>query len=169
MEYICLRNDSKNIVYTTFVKNKDLLCELDSLGIIEILKDDMYYTPYDALTKYGDKTNELGKAKNHSIIYDEFNISFFEGRTKGLSESHQKAVDLVIKSLHKLKRGIHFTPGDFISSENNKCIHGKEIHEIQNGEKLKERWLMKTVNLYKKSVPKYEEHFIENTKYTVNG
>lgn len=166
---LALRNSNANKVYTTYVKNKELLEEFDKLGITDILKEELFFTPYDALTKDGDNKDELGKAKKHSIIYEETNISFFEGRTEGLSKHHIEAVNLVVKSLHKLKRGIHFKAGDFISNENNKSIHGKEIIEINNESHLKERWLMKTVNLTKESFDSHKKFFFEDDQYIVNG
>lgn len=166
---IGLRSYTKNKVYTTFVRNIDLLKEFDKLKIADILKEDIFFTPYDALTKDGDKSNELDRAKNHSVIYDELNISFFEGRTEGTTEAAQRAVKLVEKALHRLKRAIFIQAGDFISSENNKCIHGKEIAEVTNEDRLKERWLMKTVNLYPDNLEKYQDFFIEDRKYIVNG
>lgn len=164
---ICLRNDMSNNVYTTFVRNIDLLNYLEDIGIMELLKEEMYYTPYDALTKHGDAKGTLGKAKNHTIVYDNDNIAFFEGRTEGVTPEHQRAVDLVVDALHKLKRGHHFGKGDFISSENNKCIHGKEIASIGNPDKLKERWLMKTVNV--NDIKKHEAHLMEGKKFIING
>ena len=163
---ICLRNDNANDIRTTFVRNIDLLNYLDA-KTIDLLEESMYYTPYDALTMDGDKKNELGKADNHPILIGVNNIAFFEGRTKGLSEVHQEVVDKVNAALHALKRGIHFEPGDFISSENNTCLHGKEIIKVEKPEKLKERWLMKTVNV--NNIDDHKQFILEDTKYIVNG
>lgn len=164
---ICLRNHEKNVVQTTFVKNKVLLEYLKELNLIDILKEEMYHTPYDALTQYGDTKSELGEAKKHRIIYSETDISFFEGRTIGLTEKHAEAVSKVVELLHFLKKGLHFLPGDFISSENNNCIHGKEIIATNEPEKLKERWMMKTVNLY--NMDKANPYLMDGKKYIING
>ena len=163
---ICLRNSSDNCVVTYFVRNIDLLNYLDS-ETLELLEEDNFFTPYDALTKDGDKEGELGKAGSHSILYDNKNIAFFEGRTTGLTDQHQRAVDKVKHALHVLKRGIHFEPGDFISTENDRCLHGKQIIEVNQPERLKERWLMKTVNVI--NIQKIKKHLLKDKRYIVNG
>ncbi len=61
-----LRASEKNEIYTSFVRNADLLSFLDE-KVIEGLKQEIFYTPYDDLT-LSSSNKKLGKAPNHRIL-----------------------------------------------------------------------------------------------------
>lgn len=163
---IALRNSKKNKVCTTFVRNYDVLNCLSATDI-ELLGQKIYFTPFDDLTKFGDKSDTLGKAELHTVIYDQYNLAYFEGRTRSDVPEGMQVIKKLNDLLHSLKEPIHLLPGEFISSENNLSIHGKEVIHIGDEEELKKRWLMKTVNIF--ADRSIQQHLAENSEFVVKG
>lgn len=164
---LSMRSYIGNQIYTTFVKNTDIISNMIPEEI-ELMKREEFYTPFDDLSTYGNKV-ELGRAKNHAILLneDELDLAYFENRTEGLTDEAQKVVDKIKRLLHELKAPHLMLPGEFISVSNNHCLHGKDVGEITDIEQQKSRWIMKTVNVWE--LGKHSEHFIDGTDCIVNG
>jgi hypothetical protein len=162
-----LRASADNEIYTSFVKNKDLVSCL-SAEVLHALRQPEFYTPYDDLT-VASKNKPLGRAPNHPILggAEAYDIRFFEKRTVGLTERAKEAVRAVILALHTLKKRILFLPGDFIGSANNECVHNKEVVRINDQEAVYNRWLMKTVNI--RSLHAHAQHMMADRHRVVNG
>lgn len=162
-----LRSDPQNIIYTSFVRNKDILSFLSN-DVIEALKLKEYHTPFDDLSTH-DSVVELNEADIHKVLgrAEEYDISFFENRTVGLTARARNAVTELTKALHLLKQSLMVLPGSFIGSANNECLHNKEIHHIENIQTQKTRWLMKTVNV--KSLGLHNQYFVQGSERIVNG
>lgn len=162
-----LRASEKNEIYTSFVQNRDLLNYLDD-AVLEGLREEKFYTPYDDLT-LSSSNKKLGKAPNHPILGGaaEYDIRFFENRTVGINAAAQELVDEVVRALHALKKRLLILKGDFIGSANNECIHNKEVVRIGDEGAVNSRWLMKTVNV--KSLDAHKEHMMTKEVRIVNG
>lgn len=164
---IGLRGITENEVYTCFASNKRLLAELPEEVKTQLRKTE-YNTPFDDLTTISGNL-EMGDAPNHPILggATEYDIRYFERRTVGISEQARKAINILNKTLHRIKFPIHVLPGVFIGSANNECIHNKEIRLISNPSELKHRWLMKTVNV--KNLEQHAKHIIPGRKRIIAG
>ncbi|MET1170602.1 hypothetical protein [Paenibacillus amylolyticus] len=164
---ISMRSFAGNQIYTTFVKNTDIIKSMTSEEI-ELMKQEVFYTPFDDLSTYGNKI-ELGRANNHAILLneEELDLAYFENRTEGLTEEAQQVVDKIKRLLHELKAPHLMLPGEFISVSNNHSLHGKDVGEITDVEQQKIRWIMKTVNVW--DLKKHSHHFMEGTDCIVNG
>jgi hypothetical protein len=164
---LSMRSYLGNQIYTTFVKNTDLMKNMTPEEI-ELMKLEEFYTPFDDLSTYGNKV-ELGRAKNHAILLneEELDLAYFENRTEGLTEEAQKVVDKIKRLLHELKAPHLMLPGEFISVSNNHSLHGKDVGEITDPEQQKTRWIMKTVNVW--DLEKHALHFMDGTDCIVNG
>ncbi|MGE7648669.1 hypothetical protein ACQKM1_12905 [Peribacillus frigoritolerans] len=164
---LSMRAYEGNQIFTTFVKNIDLIQKLDPSDL-NLMRQELFYTPFDDLSTYGNRT-ELGRAKNHAILLneEEFDIAYFENRTVGLTEEAQGVVDKIKVLLHELKAPHLLKAGEFISLSNNHSIHGKDVEEITDVEKQRTRWIMKTVNLW--SLEEHKEHYVDGTDCIVNG
>lgn len=162
-----LRSSVKNEVYTSFVRNKDLLNALDS-HTRNVLCRNEFYTPFDDLTMHK-STVELGEADMHPILggATPTDIRFFENRTEGQTPEARYAVGLLIDALHRLKKRVLIQPGDLLGSANNDCLHNKDVGTIRDENALKERWLMKTVNV--RSLHEHHAHFIKGRPRIVQG
>ncbi|ERJ37720.1 putative oxygenase [Burkholderia sp. AU4i] len=162
-----LRSSTENEVYTSFVRNKDLLNELDS-QTQAVLRRPEFYTPFDDLTMYKSAV-QLGNADMHPILggATPTDFRFFENRTEGQTPAAKLAVARLVDVLHRLKKRVLIQPGDLIGSANNDCLHNKDVGTIRDEKALKERWLMKTVNV--RSLQDHHAHFIEGRPRIVHG
>ena len=162
-----LRASPENEIYTSFVRNRDLLDFL-SEDVKEGLRDERFYTPYDDLT-LSSSNKKLGKAPIHRILggAESYDIRFFENRTVGIDAKAQELVDEVTNALHSLKQRLLILKGDFIGSANNECIHNKEVVRIGDESAVTNRWLMKTVNV--KSLDAHKLHMMDQEVRIVNG
>ncbi|MBZ2163254.1 hypothetical protein [Alteromonas stellipolaris] len=163
-----LQAEENNEVYTGFTRNKDVLEQLSPKSL-EALHQKQFHTPYDDLTITSNNF-ELGEADIHQVLGRtdiKGDICFFENRTRGLNEMAQKAVEELIEILHCNKRRVHVLRGSFISCSNDHCLHNKEIVTASAPEKLKQRWLMKTVNI--RDLAQYQHYMLPESRNIVNG
>jgi L-asparagine oxygenase len=162
-----LRASKENEIYTSFVRNKDLLNYLDD-DLHAVLREPVFFTPYDDLT-LSSSNKKLGHAPNHPIlgVVESYDIRFFENRTEGVTDQAKEAVEEIIKALHALKQNLHILKGDFIGSANNECLHNKEVIRIGDEAAVNNRWLMKTVNV--KYLDLHKAHMCEGEIRIVNG
>lgn len=162
-----LRTSASNEIYTCFVRNKDLLEKLDD-ETLKLMREKIYYTPYDDLT-VKDGSLELGEAPKHPILggAESYDIRFFENRTIGLTEEAERVVATLIETLHKIKRPFMIQAGDLIGSANNECIHNKQVGRIYNNDAVLNRWLMKTVNV--RNINEHKQHLVQGSSCVING
>jgi L-asparagine oxygenase len=162
-----LRASAANQIYTSYVRNKDLIESLpeETKGV---LREEEFNTPFDDLTvASGNKV--MGRADDHRILggAKDYDIRFFENRTIGLTPRAEAAVAEVTRTLHRLKKRIQIGSGDMIGTANNETVHNKEIARIGDPEALRNRWLMKTVNV--RDLAAHRRHILEGRVRIVNG
>ncbi|MEO6328570.1 MAG: hypothetical protein ABIO55_06550 [Ginsengibacter sp.] len=162
---MAMRFYEQNKIYTTFVRNKDLLDSLPG-EMIEIMRREVFYTPFDDLTMHAGNV-QLGRAKDHAILKEDDDICYFENRTTGINKEAQDVCDTINMLLHKIKFRIQMKPGDFVSLANNFSVHGKDIEHIADIEQQRIRWSIKTYNV--NSLAKHEQHYIPGRYGIVNG
>lgn len=149
---LSLRNYSCNQVYTTFMRNQDILRELDEDTRTELRKK-QFCTLYsrDAQFQSGDEC--------YAILSGDINLRYFENYTRGGGERAQAAVEQLNKILHTVKRRVLMVPGDFVSLHNHTSLHGKEVHQVVDEAQLKMRWLIKTYNV--DNLEDYAQYFVK--------
>lgn len=162
---LTLRDTPENEVYSTFVINKEVIAAVN-LQTLKILRQESFYTPYDDISTQESKV-QLGRAKDHAVILEESGVKVFEGRTVGINEEAQAALDTFIAALHRNKISYTTKPGDCICFSNNHVIHGREVRTLRDVESLKQRWLMKTHNVH--SLCSFEQYFLSDRYGVVNG
>lgn len=162
-----LRSSGENEIFTSFVRNKDLINSLDP-EILAVMSEPEFYTPYDDLT-LSSANKTLGRAPNHPVLggVEEYDIRFFENRTEGTTERAKEGVKEIVRALHALKCSLMILKGDFIGSANNECIHNKEVLRIVDEKAVENRWLMKTVNV--KCLDMHKMHMREGEVRIING
>ncbi|WP_175324729.1 hypothetical protein [Frankia sp. Cppng1_Ct_nod] len=160
-----MRSNPVNEVYTTFVRNIDVI-EAFTAEELEQLRRPNFYTPFDDLTVYGGN-RELGDADQHPVLSGETDIRYFENRTVGLIPEAEALSQKLKKVLHNVKERVFISPGDFACVYNNHAVHAKEIISIGSEDALRERWIIKSVNV--DDLAPHAEHFIPGTDYLVNG
>lgn len=160
-----MRSDPVNEVYTSFVRNCDVLAAF-SPSELALMRAVRFYTPFDDLTVAG-ATKKLGRAEEHSVLKGEDDIRYFENRTVGLDDEAKVVLAKLQELLHRHKLRLFVGPGDFIAVHNNFAIHAKEVVQVRNEDILRTRWIMKTVNV--EDLDKYAEYMVPGSKVLVNG
>lgn len=143
---VCHRNHPANKVSTTFIRNRDIIDYLDD-ETLRVLAEPIFYTEHEVIAVHGGKDKAGVEVK--PIYYPGSDITFvyFEQRTTSNEERGLKAIARMDEALHAMKERIYLQPGDFVAINNNACIHGREVVDIQDMEAHKKRWLMKTWNV----------------------
>lgn len=159
-----MRSDPVNEVYTSFVRNIDVWEQFDE-DELDLLRKPEFHTPFDDLTVVGDK--KLGEADRHPVLGELGDLRYFENRTRGLTDQASALLEKLNAVLHSQKCRLFIEPGDFVVTYNNHTIHAKEVVKVENEETLKQRWIIKTVNV--DSVARHLHHFVDGTEYLVNG
>lgn len=162
-----LRSSPENEIYTSFVRNKDLIEALPA-DILQVLRTPEFSTPYDDLTLY-DSNKALGDTPLHPVLggAEEYDIRFFESRTRGVTPRAIEAVEILVDTLHTLKQRLLILKGDFIGSANNECIHSKEVLNVRDPDAVQNRWLIKTVNV--RFLDQHKVHMHPGEIRIVNG
>jgi hypothetical protein len=162
---LTLRDTPENELYSTFTITKEAQQDLSDRDV-EILSSRRFYTPFDDVTVHSDNVS-LGRAVDHAILIENQGAKVFEGRTEGLDEEAQQALNRFLAALHRHKQLRVSVPGDSVTFSNHDVIHGREVHQIRDLESLKKRWLLKTHNVY--SLDAFEEFFLADHFGVVNG
>lgn len=160
-----MRSDPKNEVYTSFVRNIDVISSFSDEEM-EVLRSREFYTPFDDLSAQG-SAKTLGDADKHPIISGEDDVRYFENRTEGVSERAKVLVPKINEVLHELKQRLFIEPGDCVITYNNHTVHSKEVVKVGDPEALKTRWIIKTVNV--DDVEPHREHLVPGTSHLING
>ncbi|SLM65011.1 hypothetical protein DAQ1742_04254 [Dickeya aquatica] len=162
-----LRNSSENEIYTCFSRNIDILSTLSS-ETKSILREKLFHTPFDDLSTHKSHI-ELGEADIHPVLggATPTDIRYFENRTQGINEIAKAAIAKLQQAIHDVKIPVFISPGLFMGAANNDCLHNKEVRKINNHDALKNRWLMKTVNV--RDLNKHTKYFVPGKKNIVAG
>lgn len=161
-----LRNSKANEILTTFIRNIDIINVLDG-KTIDILRTKQFRTPFTVLSVNKDKNEELGQAPMEHAILENYEISYHEGRTIGLTEKAQAAILKLNNALKQNKKGVLLDNGDFVDLANKYCLHAKDVNFVKDEEALKQRWLIKTFNA--RNIKTFEPFFVEGKYGMVNG
>lgn len=162
---LTLRDTPANEVYSTFTITKQAVQDMTDQEV-EILSSVRFYTPYDDVSTTESKV-KLGRAKDHPILLEGQGAKIFEGRTVGLDDESQAVLDRFVAALHRNKQVRVSKPGDSVTFSNHHVIHGREVRKINDLDSLKQRWLLKTHNVY--SLQAFQEFFLEDRFGVVNG
>ncbi|MGW7313835.1 TauD/TfdA family dioxygenase [Streptomyces sp. NPDC054854] len=163
---LTLRDTPTNEVYSTFTVTVHALEELSD-NDRDILAQARFYTPFDDVSTQEGNVLQDRRAKNHPVINGEEGARVFEDRTKGLDEEAQQVLDRFVQALHTRKQMRVSKPGDSVTFSNRHVIHGREVNAINDLEGLKQRWLLKTHNVY--SLQAFDEFFLGDRYGVVNG
>ncbi len=162
---IVLRSNPVNEVYSTYVSNAEIIGALDA-WTLETLKFPEFHTPFDDIS-IQESGKDLGDAGIHAIIEQVDSVRVFEGRTVGTTPRAKQALKRLLDTMHELKVANVPEPGDFVLIRNNYSLHGKEVHQINDIEVLKQRWIMKTHNV--DDMRSVSQHFESGALGVVDG
>ncbi|WP_255955798.1 hypothetical protein [Streptomyces odontomachi] len=141
---IGMRTDPANEVYTSFVRNVDVIGLLDEAER-ELLRAPVYVTPSDPDLRDGGVDNS--ERDVHPILTGEAEFRFIEGRTRGTSPESRRLAEKLALLPHEVKKRLLMQPGDFVAVCNNLALHGREVVRVGDENALRTRWLIKSLNL----------------------
>ncbi len=162
---LTLRDTPRNEVYSTFTPTAVAVRDLDD-HTVAVLHERRFHTPFDDVSTR-ETDVKLGRAADHAVLHDGEGARVFEERTKGLDAEAQAALEAFVAALHRNKQMRVSRTGDSVTFSNRHVVHGREVREIRDLESLKQRWLMKTHNVF--SLSTYEEFFLTERYGVVNG
>lgn len=147
-DYITLlgmRCPDGDITYTSFVSGADLL---DALSEQErkLLREPHFYTPFDVVSR--DNNKKLTVSDNHSIFYDQHSVRYVDTHTTVAPDAPSEAKDALIALKNALVRTTktrhRIRNGDLFTFANQDGLHSREHIEINDPERARTRWLLKT-------------------------
>ncbi|MDV8022669.1 hypothetical protein [Rhodococcus sp. IEGM 1330] len=163
---ITLRDTPENDVKSTFAYTRETLATL-SPSDIQILSEPRFHTPVDDSSGSSKKLSITSPTSHSVVIPGRCEVRIFEGRTRGLDEESQAALDVFVCALHAVKRTRISAPGDAVSFSNRHVVHGREVNAINDEASLRHRWLMKSHTVT--DLESYGAHFLEDRYGVVNG
>lgn len=161
---VVLRDTPTNAVYSTYVVNSDVIRNLED-DVLAVLRQPRFHTPYDDIST--SSGTPLGEAPDHPVVAGDSDLRLFEGRTRGLDDEAQRALDACVKALHDYKIVYVPRPGEMVAFSNDHVIHGREVHEIRDMESMRRRWLMKAHGVH--SLEPLEGYFLPDRYGVVDG
>lgn len=162
---LTLRDTPENEVLSTFTITKRAVQSLSDRDV-EILHEKRFYTPYDDVS-LANSAVALGRAQDHAVLLEGQGAKIFEGRTEGLDPEAQEALDHFVHALHRNKQARISVPGDSVTFSNHHVVHGREVRAIRDVDSLRQRWLLKTHNVY--SLQAFDDFFVADRYGVVNG
>lgn len=163
---LAIRNPEANDVYSTFVRNLDILETLDA-ECLEALSRNDFHTPYDDVTKHGDKKNSLNNDGDWRPIREGNMLVYYEGRTRARTQAGEAALKALDAAIARFTQRVKLDDGEFISFDNETTLHGRDVATIRNAAAHKTRWLMKAHTV--PSLAPYADRFIVGRPGVVNG
>jgi len=155
-----LRSDKCNKVLTGYMDGGNILELLDK-ETQEILRKPYFITPFDNLSRDCNLSHIL--SEEHAILENVNTFRFYLNRTSANPKYPiaKKALEVLNNSIERAKRVyVYLQPGSFISFPNLNGLHNKQFFEIQDYDKLKERWILKTYNFATTDVMnEYDSYF----------
>jgi L-asparagine oxygenase len=147
-DYITLlgmRCPDGDITYTGFVSGPSLLALLSEQER-HTLRQPYFYTPFDVLSR--DKNKALTVSDNHPIFYDEHSVRYVDTHTTVTPGAPPEAKDALIalkNALVRVEKVRHrIRTGDLFTFANQQGLHSREHLEINDPERARTRWLLKT-------------------------
>ena len=159
-----LRCPNEDLVYTCYIDCNDIIKSLSKKDI-DNLRRPYFYTEIDDFSK-----NIDGRRLNsslHAILSNNQSIRYLDTLTKVSEDSPIEAKDSLIAlkdAITKSKKYRHrIVNGDFLTFSNQGGLHNREHIEVNNQEKTRNRWLMKTYAFRNsETADSYENYWINN-------
>jgi L-asparagine oxygenase len=163
---IALRNPRMNDVYSTFVRNVDVIEALDE-DTRQALSLPDFHTPYDDVTKHGDRQDVMHNVDDWRPIRSGNMLSYYEGRTRARTASGQQALATLNAAIARVTHRLQLDDGEFIHFDNETTMHGRDVACIRDASAHKTRWLIKVHTA--PSLMPYRDRFIADRPGVVNG
>lgn len=140
-----MRCPDADITYTGFVSGASLLAMLTERER-HTLRQPYFYTPFDVLSR--DQNKALTVSDNHPIFYGEHSVRYVDTHTTVAEDAPAEAKDALLSLKNMLVRAEkvrhRIRTGDLFTFANQEGLHNREHLEINDPERARTRWLLKT-------------------------
>lgn len=140
-----MRCPDGDLTYTGFVSGPSLLAALDERDR-HTLRQPYFHTPFDVLSR--DANTALTVSDDHPILYDEHSVRYVDTHTMVTPGAPARAKDALIAlkdALVRVEKVRHrIRTGDLFTFANQEGLHNREHIEIDDPERARSRWLLKT-------------------------
>ncbi|MFF4960963.1 TauD/TfdA family dioxygenase [Streptomyces sp. NPDC001222] len=140
-----MRCPSEELVYTGFVEGRALLAHL-SAEMQQVLRNPWFVTPFDVFSK--DNNNSLTVSETHPILENDHSFRYLDSHTTVAPDSPVEAKDALLALKNALaraeKKRHRILLGDLFSFANQDGLHNREKIDVQDAQRAKSRWLLKT-------------------------
>jgi hypothetical protein len=140
-----MRCPDPDITYTGFVSGPSVLAMLSEQEQ-HTLRQPYFHTPFDVMSR--DKNKALTVSDSHPIFYDEHSVRYVDTHTTVNPDAPDEAKDALLalkNALVRVEKVRHrIREGDLFTFANQQGLHNREHIEINDPERARTRWLLKT-------------------------
>jgi L-asparagine oxygenase len=140
-----MRCPSEELVYTGFVEGRALLVHL-SPEQQQSLRNTWFITPFDVFSR--DNNRNLTESEAHPILENDHSFRYLDSHTTVAPDSPVEAKDALLALKNALaraeKKRHRILVGDLFSFANQDGLHNREKIDVQDAQRAKSRWLLKT-------------------------
>ncbi|MEJ3652953.1 TauD/TfdA family dioxygenase [Actinomycetes bacterium KLBMP 9759] len=140
-----LRCPEGDYIYTGFVSGAQLLAQLDEREQ-KALREPWFNTPFDVFSR--DTNSAQTVSEKHAIFVGERGVRYLDTTTTVAPDSPPEAKDALLAMKNALVRAPktrhRILTGDLFTFANQDGLHNREKIEINDPDRAKQRWLLKT-------------------------
>ncbi|MFF7727247.1 TauD/TfdA family dioxygenase [Streptomyces sp. NPDC008001] len=140
-----MRCPEGDYIYTGYVDGRALLAHLTEEEQ-ETLRRPYFITPYDVLSR--DNNGDLTDSGAHAILENHHSFRYLDTSTTVRAGAPEKAKDALLSLKNALvkaeKKRHRLLAGDLFTFANQDGLHSRDKMEINDPERARQRWLLKT-------------------------
>lgn len=158
-----MRCPIEELTYTSFVEGRALLAALDEKEQ-HLLRQPYFVTPFDVVSR--DNNRNLTVSDVHPIFEGRHSIRYLDTHTTVAPDAPPEAKDALIALRNALTRAEktrhRILEGDLFTFANQDGLHNREKIEVNDPERSRSRWLLKTYAFRDKATAEqYAERWID--------
>lgn len=140
-----MRCPDSDLVYTSFVTGQSMLENL-SAEEQQVLRQPHFLTPFDVVSR--DNNSRLTASDQHPILENDHDFRYLDTHTRVAPDAPTEAKDALIALKNALARAFkqrhRMQTGDLFTFANQGGLHNRELVEVVDPDRVRDRWLLKT-------------------------
>ena len=150
-------------IYTGYLDGRELLNHL-SAEVQQILRKRYFITPFDDYSRTSNKNQVI--SDKHVILENHHSFRYYDVRTTYAEDAPVEAKDAIIALKNAIIKGkkerVQIKGGDLLCIPNQDGLHNREIIEVEDLQKARTRWLLKSYNFRDTaSLNRFADHYYE--------
>lgn len=158
-----MRCPEGDVTYTSFLGGDTLLAYVGERHA-HVLRQRHFVTPFDVVSR--DNNGTLTVSEKHPIVEGEYRIRYVDTHTTVAPDAPPEAKDALLALKDGLvrspKRRHRIRAGDLLTFANQDGLHSREHLEINDPERARTRWLLKTYAFRDKAAAdRHADHWVD--------